>query len=378
VDHPAVIFGGPSPEHDVSVLTGLQAARTLALAGGGDGVEVIYWTKTADFFAVDAGLEAAHFAEGVPQGSRELRLVAASDRREGGFVESRGGVLRKDRRLEISAILNCCHGGPGEDGTLQAALDLAGVAYTGPTAAGAALGMDKLAFGAAVSAAGLPTLPRVLIDPDGLRPSPPWGGPYIVKPRFGGSSIGIEVVEDWQTATAYASGSVHFRRGAIVEPYRPASFDLNVAIRTWPELQLSAIERPLRSEGSTEILGYRDKYLGGEGMVSAPRELPARIPEQLEKTLRDAAATVAGVVAARGVARLDFLLDGEDWFVNEINTIPGSLAKFLWVEPAAVAFPALLTDMLTEAVRRPAFFYDSTGADGTALRSASSIASKLG
>jgi D-alanine-D-alanine ligase len=83
-------------------------------------------------------------------------------------------------------------------------------------------------------------------------------------------------------------------------------------------------------------------------------------------------------VPARGVARLDFLVDGQDWFVNEINTIPGSLAKFLWVEPPPVTFPALLADMLTEAVRRPSFFYDSTGADGTALRSASSIASKLG
>jgi D-alanine-D-alanine ligase len=379
VDHPAVIFGGPSPEHDVSVLTGLQAARTLAERGqAGHSVEAIYWTKTADFFAVDPGLEAAHLAEGVPQGSRELCLVTARDPRESGFVESRGNMLRKDKRLEISAIVNCCHGGPGEDGTLQAALDLAGVAYTGPTAAGAALGMDKLAFGAAIGAVGLPSLPRVLLDLEGLRPAPPWDGPYIVKPRFGGSSIGIEVVEDWQTATAYASSSVHFRRGAIVEPYRAAAFDLNVAMRTWPELQLSAIERPLRSEGSTEILGYRDKYLGGEGMVSAPRELPARVPEQLQKTLREAAATVAGLVPARGVARVDFLVDGEEWFVNEINTIPGSLAKFLWVEPAAVPFPTLLADMLAEAVRRPPFFYDSSGADGTALRSASSIASKLG
>jgi D-alanine-D-alanine ligase len=379
VDHPAVIFGGPSPEHDVSVLTGLQAARTLGQGNeAGHNVEAIYWTKTADFFVVDAGLEAAHFADGVPPGSRELRLVAAREPREGGFVESRGSMLRRDKRLEISAIVNCCHGGPGEDGTLQAALDLAGVAYTGPTAAAAALGMDKLAFGAAISAAGLPSLPRVLGDSEGRRPPPPWDGPYIVKPRFGGSSIGIEVVEDWQTAAAYASGSVHLRRGAVVEPYRPAAFDLNIALRTWPDLQLSAIERPLRSEGATEILGYRDKYLGGEGMVSAPRELPARIPEQLEKTLREAAATVAGLMPARGVARLDFLIDGNEWFVNEINTIPGSLAKFLWVEPAAVPFPTLLDDMLTEAVRRPPFLYDSTGADGTALRSASSIASKLG
>jgi D-alanine-D-alanine ligase len=77
------------------------------------------------------------------------------------------------------------------------------------------------------------------------------------------------------------------------------------------------------------------------------------------------------------VARIDFLIDGDEWFVNEINTIPGSLAKYLWVDPAPVLFPALLSDMLEEAVRRRAFFYDATGADGTALRSASSIASKL-
>jgi D-alanine-D-alanine ligase len=376
VSQPAVIFGGPSPEHDVSVLTGLQAARTLAQAG--QPVGAIYWSKTADFFAVDPGLEAEAFLEGAPQGAQPLRLVAAKDPRQGGFVESKTGVLRKDKPLEISAVVNCCHGGPGEDGTLQAALDLAGLAYTGPTAAGAALGMDKLAFGGAIAGAGLPSLPRVLLDRQRPGPAPAWVGPYILKPRFGGSSIGIEVVEDWQTATALAASNVHLRRGAVVEPYRPESFDLNVAIRTWPDLQLSAIERPLRSAGSTEILGYRDKYLGGEGMVSAPRELPANLPEELEKVLRDAAATVAGLASARGVARLDFLVEGDDWYVNEINTIPGSLAKYLWVKPALVPFATLLTDMLAEATRRPSFLYDSTGADGTALRSASSIASKLG
>jgi D-alanine-D-alanine ligase len=376
VSQPAVIFGGPSPEHDVSVLTGLQAARALTQAG--QPVHAIYWNKTADFFAVNPGLEADAFLDGAPQGAQELRLVAARDPGQGGFVETKPGVLRKGRPLDISAVVNCCHGGPGEDGTLQATLDLAGLAYTGPTAAGAALGMDKLAFGAAVGGAGLPSLPRALLDPDHPGPSPAWSGPYIVKPRFGGSSIGIEVVDDWQTATAYAASNIHLRRGAVVESYRPASFDLNVAIRTWPELQLSAIERPLRSEGSTEILGYRDKYLGGEGMVSAPRELPATLPERLEKGLRDAAVTVAGLASARGVARLDFLVEGEEWFVNEINTIPGSLAKYLWVEPAPVPFGTLLADMLSEATRRPSFSYDSTGADGTALRSASSISSKLG
>ena len=366
----AVIFGGPSPEHDVSILTGLQAARTLS--GAGRPVEAIYWTKTAEFYGVDTGMEAEDFLSGLPKAARPLRFVAGPG---GGFVGTKG-ALRKESTLDLSAVVNCCHGGPGEDGTLQAAFDLAGLRYTGPNVAGAALGMDKLAFGGVVAAAGRPSLPRILLDPE--RPvAPNWSGPYIVKPRFGGSSIGIEVVEDWTTATALAKSSVHLRRGAVIEPYRPASYDLNVAIRTWPQLQLSAIEKPLRSKGSGEILGYKDKYLGGEGMVSAPRELPAVIPDILEKAVRDAAMAVAGLALARGVARIDFLVDGDEWFVNEINTIPGSLSKYLWVEPAAVPFATLLGDMLAEAERRPAFFYDATGADGTALRSASSIASKL-
>ncbi|MDQ6614035.1 MAG: hypothetical protein M3083_04645 [Actinomycetota bacterium] len=369
---PAVVFGGPSPEHDVSILTGLQAAHTLAQ--GGAAVIAIYWAKTGDFFSADPALEGEAFLEGAPKGARELKLVAGPG---GGFVAGKGGLLAKERPLDISAIVNCCHGGPGEDGTLQAALDLAGLAYSGPSVAGASLGMDKLAFGGAVTAAGLPALPRALVEPGRAAP---WAtpGPFIVKPRFGGSSIGIEVVEDWATACALAASSVYLRRGAVVEPYRAASYDLNIAVRTWPELQFSAIERPLRSPGSAEILGYQDKYLGGEGMVSAPRELPADIPESLEKAIRDAAASVAALALVRGVARIDFLVDEGNWYVNEVNTIPGSLAKYLWVDPAPVPFATLLADLLAEAGRRPPFRPDATGADGSVLRSAGSIARKLG
>ena len=371
MSQPAVLFGGPSPEHDVSVLTGLQAARALAQTGVS--VTAIYWHKKSQvFFEVDPMLEAEAFHEDAPRGARELRLVAGPG---GGFLGAKGGLLGKERPLGISAVVNCCHGGPGEDGTLQAALDLAGVAYTGPTVAGAALGMDKLAFAGAVAAADLPTLPRTLVQA-GL--PPPIPGPYIVKPRFGGSSIGIEVVQDLATATKLADTSVHLRRGAVLEPYLPESYDLNIGVRTWPELQLSAVERPLRSPESSEILGYKDKYLGGEGMMSAPRQLPAEIPEALEKAIHGAATSVAALAMVRGLARIDFLVDGNDWYVNEVNTIPGSLARYLWVDPAPVPFTTLLADMLTEAVNRPSYRPDATGADGVALRSASSIASKLG
>src|SRR5579875_377533 len=368
---PAILFGGPSPEHDVSVLTGLQAARALSQAGRP--VLAIYWSKAAEFWEVDPGAEAADFVAGVPRGAQPLRLVAAA----GGFVASKGGRLGRDRPLEIEAVVNCCHGGPGEDGTVQAALDVAGVPYTGPSVAGAALGMDKAAFGAAVAAAGLPSLPRLLVLPDAREPAFP--GPYIVKPRFGGSSIGIEVWEKWSDVlAAVAAGGVHWRRGAVAEPYRADSYDLNVAVRVHPRLSLSLLEKPLRSPGSAEILGYQDKYLGGEGMVSAPRELPAVVPEGVAKGVADAASDVAEVAQIRGVARIDFLVEGDQWWVNEINTIPGSLARYLWVAEAEVPFSRLILDMVEEATARPSARWDATGADGLALRSASTIASKLG
>ncbi|HMK96629.1 MAG TPA: hypothetical protein VK425_03720 [Acidimicrobiales bacterium] len=375
-----VLFGGPSPEHDVSILTGLQAARTLLQSRPGQ-VEAVYWTKGEQFVAVDPTLEAAAFIEGPPKGARELRLVAQPG---GGFFVPKPGVLGggKERKLEVDAVVNCCHGGPGEDGTLQAALDLAGLPYTGPSAAGAALGMDKLAFGGVMRAAGLPALPRTLVVPGAEAPR--WDGPnrpFILKPRFGGSSIGIEVVDDWADVLRYVQlGGPHTLRGVVAEPYHGGAHDVEVAVRAFPALSLSLFARALRGSASSPILSYTDKYLGGEGMVSAPRELPALLPDGLEKELRAAASLVSALSGVRGVWRIDFLVEASssEWWVNEVNTIPGSLAKYLWVGEAAVDFAVLLADMVEEALRRPSAQWGSAGADGTALRSAASIASKLG
>ena len=372
----AVIFGGPSPEHDVSVLTGLQAAHTL-VADQAAAVRALYWSKTGDWHLVDPSLEATAFVEGVPRGSEAVRLVLGPN---GGFESE--GRFGRPRPLPIDAALICCHGGPGENGTLQAALDLASVRYSGPTVAGAALGMDKLAFGAAMAAAGLPTLPRAALEQDtddvGFTSSS-----YIVKPRFGGSSLGIEIAADLDTCRALlARSSGHLRDGAVVEPYRADLTDLQIGVRTWPQLELSAIERPLRTAraggaaGEPDILGYADKYAGGEGMASAPRELPADVDAELAGRLRTYAEEVARLALVRGVARIDFLSDGSELFVNEVNTIPGSLARYLWIDPV-VPFGQLLSDLLTEARERPSWHPSAAGADGTVLRGAGSIAAKL-
>ena len=124
---PAVIFGGPSDEHDISILTGLQVLRALGDAHG------VFWSKTGEWYLVDVGMEAADFVDGVPRRSRELTFAA----------EPGQGLLLKRKPLSISAVFIACHGGPGEDGTLQGLLDLVGIRYTGPGQAASALGISR-------------------------------------------------------------------------------------------------------------------------------------------------------------------------------------------------------------------------------------------
>jgi len=198
-----------------------------------------------------------------------------------------------------------------------------------------------------------------------------------VKPRFGGSSLGIEVVEDAATARALADSSPLLRDGAVAEPFLAEGRDLNVAVRTYPSLQLSAIERPER-KGGGGIYSYAQKYLspGGGGLVSSPRELPAQIPEALAGRIRDMARTVAGLCAVRSVARIDFLEQGGEVWVNEINTIPGSLSVYLFIDPP-LGWDGLLAGMIAEA-RASRRRFSAVGADGSALRGAASVAAKLG
>lgn len=364
---PAVAFGGPSPEHDVSILTGLQAAR--ALLDAGTDVDALYWTTSGEWYQVAPDLEASQFLGGVPPKSPRVELATGPG---GGFVAE--GRLGRRTRLDVEAVLNCCHGGPGEDGTLQAALDLAGVRYTGPSAPAAALGMDKLAFGGVVEAAGLRTLSRQALTAES--PAPGFDPPYIVKPRFGGSSIGIEVCDSIDTARALVRTQPHLRAGAVVEPFRAEAVDLNISVRTWPGPVLSDIEKPLRGDGRSAIYSYAEKYLGGEGLSSAPRELPAEVPAPVGEAIRESALALVDLALVRGVARIDFLwIDGQV-YMNEINTIPGALAWYFWAQQG-VGFATLLRDLLAEAGQGPARTWPTEGADGTALRAAGSIASKL-
>jgi len=364
----AVVFGGPSPEHEISILTGLQAERVLDSAG--DAVRPIYWAPSGEWFEVPRLTEARDYLDGVPRGSKPLELR----------VSGESGIFAKKRALSIDAALLCLHGGVGEGGGAAALFSLLGVPATGSSLFAGAVGMDKLAFGGLMEAAGLPTLPRRILSPT---TEPGYGGPYIVKPRFGGSSIGIEIAEDLASARAVAKASAQLRAGAVLEPYRPELVDLNIGFRTYPELATTPVERPLRStETESALYSYAEKYLAGgagsdAGLTSAPREFPADLPAKILAQADDLARRVAEVTGLTGIVRLDLLLDEAkgELFINEVNSIPGAMSLYLWAGAASAS--QVLRDALVEARDRPFVLPAGGFGSGAALRAAGGIAGKL-
>lgn len=360
-----VVFGGLSAEHDISILTGLQCERVLRR----DQVDVqcVYWDRAGNWNLVPASTEARDYLDGSPAKSTRLELVVGGGA-EAGFYR-KAGLGRK--KVEIGTALLALHGGAGEGGGVQALFELVGVPCTGSSSISAALGMDKLAFGALMAQGGVPTLPREILHP-GFTPSFP--GPYIVKPRSGGSSIGIEVIDDIDTGYALLKSSLHLRAGAVVEPYRRDLWDLNIAISTYPQFGTSLIERPLRQD-SGAIYDYAGKYMGGgEGLNAAPRELPAQISAQLAERVRELAEKVAVLTGLDGICRIDFLTDGEQVFVNEVNSIPGAMSLYLWPDTSPAE---LLLGMVAQAGTAQQRRATTSFEDGAALRAAGGIAGKL-
>lgn len=360
-----VVFGGPSPEHDISILTGLQAAR--ALHDGGTEVVCFYWTKSGQWKRVPPTSESAGFLEPSVPGSSDVEL-----RVPGGFVEPK---RLRDSPIEVSVVLNCCHGGPGEDGTLAGLLLAAGIKVSGPRPQSAALAMDKVASAAAARAAGIPTIDTAVVtDTDHTElPAVPW----VAKPRFGGSSIGVEAgVEDLDTVRALGRTGAG-RAGMVVQPFLSGWIDLNISVRTHPELQLSEIEKPIRVDDA--VYDYTGKYLtGGQGMDAAPRELPADIPDSVAETIRTHARALVPVLDLSGAPRIDFLWDGTDQVVLcEVNSIPGAWGNHLW-QASGVPRLQLYQDLIAEAqASKPGLPQWAATSDGAALRMSGSIAAKL-
>lgn len=362
-DITTVVFGGPSAEHDISILTGLQCER--ALADIGREATCLYWDRGGSWYVVPRLTEARDYLTGAPTGSGRVEFRFGN----GSMKCYRVGVVK--REVPLGSVVLALHGGVGEGGGVQSLFAMMGVPVTGSSASAAALGLDKLAFGALMERARVPTLQRTLVS---ASQQPAFAPPYIVKPRFGGSSIGIEVVESYETAIALCNSSPHLRSGGVIEPFRDDLFDLNIAFATYPQFETSLIERPSRPSDRA-IYDYAGKYMASDGLLGAPREVPAAVSSAIDSEIRRCAQAVCEVTGLRGICRVDFLSDGQALYVNEVNSIPGAMAFYLWPTRRP---GEMLLDMLAEAEKD----LSETGVggsyeNGAALRAAGGISSKL-
>lgn len=361
--HVAVFFGGKSVEHEVSIISGLQACA--ALDGGKYDAIPVYIAKDGAFYTGDEFLKIENYKD-IPallENARQVHLARA-----GGKTLLRSDAKRlfgAEKPLQIDVALPVVHGTFAEDGTLQGYFEMMGLPYAGSDVLASALCMDKSAAKTMLAAAGLPVLPEVRVSGEDfaerqgrtltdLETVIPY--PAIVKPANLGSSVGISRAENREKLIAGLSLAFQFAADAIVEPAVIHLREINVAVLgDRSAAKASVCEEPL---GQDEILSFRDKYLSGEkgktsGMPSQKRRLPADIPPRLASRAQELAVKAFQALGCSGVARVDFLLDTsrDELYINEVNSIPGSLSFYLWQE-SGLSFPALLEALISMAFSR--------------------------
>lgn len=373
-----VFYGSRSVEHEVSVITALQAMDSL------DPQRYlpvpIYLTKDGEWYTGDALRKLEIYQQG-REGRKNLTRVSLSPVPNGGLlaVEERGRLLPfggNAPRLQIDLAFPCVHGTFGEDGTLQGLFELADIPYVGSGVLASSLGMDKVAMKAAFRSAGLPIIECATVrrdewrhDPDEVvtRLADTVGFPSFVKPANLGSSVGISRANDPEGLRRAVEVAASYDRRILVEKAVEGAVDINCSVLGYDDdLRTSVCEQPVSWE---EFLSYEDKYMRGgkaQGMKGASRRIPAPISAELTKQIQDYAARAFTAIDAAGVARVDFLMTpDEQVYVNEINTLPGSLSFYLW-EATDLPFPRLLDRLVEiaqarhEARQQTTFSFDST------------------
>jgi D-alanine-D-alanine ligase len=342
----------------VSVITGLQVMSAL----DADRYDVVplYITKKGEWLTGDA-LRRLETYQALDAARRSLtRATILPIPSDGALhVADRGGMLSFGGapRLAIDIAFPCMHGTFGEDGTLQGLLELASIPYVGSGVLASALGMDKIAMKAAFRSAGLPILECAVVRSDEWRSAPDSvverlasdvGYPAFVKPANLGSSVGISRATDVESLRLALDVATSYDRRVLVERALEGAVDVNCSVLGHEDdLRASACEQPVTWE---TFLSYEDKYIRGgksQGMKGSSRRIPAPISPAATSQIQDLARAAFRAIDASGVARIDFLVTADEKiYVNEINTLPGSLAFYLW-EATDLPFPRLL-DRLTE------------------------------
>jgi D-alanine-D-alanine ligase len=374
-----VIFGGPSVEHDVSIITAQQVMAVLAQRHD---VVPIYLAADGRFWTGETLLAVDAFATQPPTGARPLHLRLGATPP---FAEPSTSRLRGDRDVPVDVVVNAIHGTGGEDGSLLGALELAKIPYVGRGVAAAAVSMDKHLAKVVLKDAGLDVLPHRRIERSEWEARPEalvaelleaFPGDVVVKPCTLGSSVGVGRANGASELSDALELAFELDRQAIVEPFATGAIELNAAVvgRPGGELVVSEVERPI---GGEDGLSFEDKYLrgggkggkgggakgaagaksataagakgGGAGMASLDRIIPADVSPELRALVQEQAKVAHAALRLAGVVRYDFfVLPGDRVVINEPNTVPGSFAFYLF-EAAGVTFDALLEHLLAIA-----------------------------
>lgn len=355
-----VIFGGETVEHEVSIISAVQAMANIDT--NKYDIVPIYISKDRVWYTGKM-LTDIEIYKDMDLLKRYAKKVSLCKKDGCFYLINTHGLFRRNI-AEIDVAFPIVHGINVEDGTLQGYLDSVGIPYVGSRVLGAALGQDKVVMKQIFEQENIPIVPYVwFFDSEYLtnkeeinKKISKLGFPVIVKPANLGSSIGISIANNLEELEECIDDAINYDIKIVVEKVIENMTEVNCSVLgNYQNQNVSVLEEVM---GNDEFLTYQDKYLGSskmkgsKGMASTNRIIPARISEDLTTSIKETSKKVFRVLNLSGVCRIDYLIDKKKnkFYVNEPNTIPGSLSFYLW-EPIGKKYNELLDEMINIAVK---------------------------
>lgn len=357
-----VFFGGRSTEHEISVISANQAMH--AINSDKYDVTPIYITKQGLWYTGDALFDVANYRDTNALLAKCEEVYMRPLYGDYNLYLKRKPLFCSGIVAALDVVIPVLHGSNGEDGTFEGILDSIGIPYAGCNVLASANGMDKITMKMILQACDIPVVDYVWFTDkqwhatrDELvgRIETKIGYPVIVKPANLGSSVGIGRAVDRETLIERVDDARRYSSRIIVEHMVEHLQEINCSVLgDCDDYQTSVLEEPIKSG---EILSYQDKYMGGtkgaKGMQASQKRIPADLPDDETARIRFLAGETFRVLSCHGVSRVDMIVDRDnrDIFVNEINTIPGSLSFYLW-EATGITFDKLMDRLVSLALKR--------------------------
>ena len=367
-----VIFGGRSVENEISVLTAIQAMEAIDTSKYD--ITPIYISKQGVWYTGEALRKSENYRDMEALYAKCEAVYLRPIYGDNHLYKVKRPLFGSDVAATLDVILPALHGTNCEDGSFQGAIEMTGIPYAGCNVLASANGMDKITMKMILAESGIPVIEYAWFsdkewfdNQEGVveRTEKKLHYPMIVKPADSGSSVGITAVHNREEFVEAVDNAVSYSKRIIVERLVEQLKEINCSVLgNYYECEASVCEAPIRSG---EILSYADKYLGGgakggakgggvkqsQGMRSTVREIPANLPDDVTTFIRSTAVATFKALACDGVSRIDFMIDEATGkiFVNEINTIPGSLSFYLW-EATGVSFNELVERLIAIAFER--------------------------